>query len=113
MIDRAHDRPQGPGQSVLVGLDRFEWSMEDTVAFEGALDTIGMVIACYSERIAEERRRPVPDDAAIERWAQARAETSAARRSLRPADRAEVDRTRHRYGRLYRELTASTESAGG
>jgi hypothetical protein len=106
------DGPDLPPESVLAGVRPFEWSLEDSVAFEGALDTIGMVIARYSGRIAEERRRAVPNTTTSDLWERARNEASEARRSLRPDDRSEIDRVRQKYDHLYQQLRQTNGPTG-
>jgi hypothetical protein len=111
MTNGTRDEPDPPPESVLAGAGPFEWSLQDSVAFEGALDTIGMVIACCTWRITEESRQPRPDAAAIGRWEQAQAEAATAQHALRPTDRDEIDRVRREYGLLYRQ-PRPTEPAG-
>jgi hypothetical protein len=100
-----------PEFSVVAGLEPFAWSQDDAVAYEVALDTIGMVIACYSDLIAAERSRPRPDLGAVEAWRSARTTAAAAQSGLAPDDRAAIDATIREYGAAYRSLTAEVSAS--
>lgn len=100
-----------PEFSVVAGLEPFTWSQDDAVAYEVALDTIGMVIACYSDLIAAERSRPRPDLSAVEAWRSARTTAAAAQSGLAPDDRGAIDATIREYGAAYRGLTAEVSAS--
>jgi hypothetical protein len=77
------------------------------VRYEVAIDTIGMVIAAYTARIAEQERSAAPDQASIERWNQDQDRCVAARNELSIEDPQAIDRVISEYGALLRDLRAS------
>ena len=75
----------------------YEWSDQESVDYEAALEAINGLVGAYSARITTERAKPTPDLEAIARWRDERAACADARRELRPTDHDEVARVRRDY----------------
>jgi hypothetical protein len=75
-----------PEESVLGNLSTFDWSQENSVAFEVALDSLGRIVARYAALLAAERRKPNPDRAAIDAWRAGQMAESARQHALRLGD---------------------------
>ncbi|KUL73924.1 MULTISPECIES: hypothetical protein [unclassified Streptomyces] len=92
-----------PGPA-LQGMGAATWSTEDGTAFEVALEGINHVVGAYSRLIAEAR---AADDAERAQTLVAeRAQWSARRKSLTPADRPAVDAVTAESARLLQQLRA-------
>lgn len=91
-------------EPVLGELAPAEWSSQESVGYEVALEAINHVVGCYSALIAAERDRPAPDSAAIEQLQAARRRAAEQARGLDPADQAAVAEVRARYRALAAEL---------
>jgi hypothetical protein len=98
--------PEDETEPVLGALSPAEWSSQESVGYEVALEAINEVVGCYSALIAAERHRPDPDSAAIDRWKAARRRAAEQARALDPADHAAVAAARASYRALARELSA-------
>lgn len=90
-----------PG-SALQNMGTATWSAEDGTAYEVALEGINHVVGAYSRLIAEAETAVATERAETlsaeqRRWA-------ARRKSLTPADRAEVDAVTAECARLLAEL---------
>ena len=96
--------------SVVAGLEPFAWSQDDAVAYEVAVDTIGMVIACYSGLIASEERRAIPDQDQLQVWENAITRATADEQNLSVRDRAGVDRATAAYAGELRRLSQPADA---
>lgn len=74
------------------------------VDYEVACDVIGAIIAHYSEILAIERAKPVPDDAEVERIKAAKRALNTERAALGPRDAVAIKAVTEKYGPLAREL---------
>ncbi|AVZ70980.1 hypothetical protein SLUN_00575 [Streptomyces lunaelactis] len=74
-------------------------------SYEGALETVGRVLAWYNEQILKERRAPVPDEDRLERLQAERQACAADKRALEDAGPEEVSRIAADYDARFRELT--------
>jgi hypothetical protein len=89
------DRPSDA--SVLEGLQPFQWSSIEAVAYEAAIEAINGVVGAYSARIAVEETKPDPDAEAIARWESAQAECARRREELDPTDHETIAEVRRSY----------------
>lgn len=93
-----------PAESVLASVHPFDWSDDEAVAYEVALDTITLVVAQYTRLITRERAASEPVRDALEIWEAARGRCIQARRDLRSTDRAAVAEATQTYGALLRSM---------
>ncbi len=89
--------------SVLAGLEPFEWSNDRSVAYEVAIEVIGQAMACYTALIDREQRGANRDEL-IQAWEAAQTECSRLRRELDFFDDAAVERARTDYAALVKRL---------
>jgi len=89
--------------SVLAGLQPFEWSDEQSVTYEVAIEIIGQALGCYTALIDRERRGENRAEL-IEEWSAAQAECARQQQKLDFFDPAEVVRVRDEYAALVRRL---------
>lgn len=85
----------------------YEWSSQESVNYEAALEAINELIGAYSARIAREEAKVTPDLAAVASW---EAETDAcvqAQRNLDPTQHDDVARIRRDYPIQVRAVRAS------
>lgn len=132
--DAARRLREATAGTVAGGLEPFVWDQDAAIAYEVAVDTIGLVIAAYSGLIAAEERRQAPDPARLQEWEEAItratreeqalavqdrprrdrrqqiARATADRRALIGADRTEVERVSAAYAAEYRRLRQSTDA---
>jgi hypothetical protein len=90
-----------PG-SVLQNMGTATWSSEDGTAYEVALEGINHVVGAYSRLIGEAEAADATERAEALTAEQGR--WAARRRTLTPADRAEVDAVTAECARLLTEL---------
>lgn len=76
------------------------------VRYEVALDVLGAIIAHYSEVIAAERDKPVPDEAIIAQAQQAKDGLRTLRDELDPNADEAIERVIEQYARQARDLYA-------
>ncbi|MFJ8162137.1 hypothetical protein ACIRBY_14560 [Streptomyces sp. NPDC096136] len=85
-------------------LEPYEWSNEETAAYEAAIEAVNGAVGAYSARIATEEAAPEPDPAVIARAHAARNRLAREREKLRPNDREQIAAARRHYARLAREI---------
>jgi hypothetical protein len=96
-----------PGDNSIIGSMRpYEWSSEDAVAYEVAIEAINGAIGAYTARIAAEKAKPEPDAAAIERWQAGQTECVRLRRQLDPDNQAQIAEARRHFTALADEVRA-------
>lgn len=78
-------------------LTSFEWSSQEAVAYEAAVEAINEVRALYTGLIAREQTTAQPDEQRIAAWTRERSACAQVTRSLDPADRAQVATVRRDY----------------
>lgn len=106
----AHNQGQQP-LSVLDQLGSFEWSTQESVAYEAAVEAINGAVGAYTAQLAAEQRKADPDQAKLDAWRRGRRECEAARRSLDPADHEHVAQARRRYAELAAQLRGGGHAA--
>lgn len=74
------------------------------VKYEVACDVIGAIIAHYSEAIAIERSKPLPDQAAIGQAQKEKAALRALRDDLNPRDEDAIKRVLEHYSPIAHKL---------
>lgn len=79
------------------------WTQDEAIAFEVARETINHVMSIYTAQIADERRKPVPDETKIAALSARRSELHRERTALRLKDHAEVARVSEEYGAFVRD----------
>lgn len=112
-FDSKGDRPQPAGgsgaspsdESILAGLGEADWSQDDAVAYEVALDIVNEIIGAYSGLIGREEASPSPDATRIAAWRQAKLAWARRRNDLSPADPQTVQAVRLEGADLLRTLS--------
>jgi hypothetical protein len=79
------------------------WTQDEAIAFEVAREAINHVMSIYTTQIADERRKPVPDEAKIAALSARRSELHRERTDLRLKDQAKIARVRQEYGAFVRD----------
>ncbi|WP_322754474.1 hypothetical protein [Frankia sp. Cas3] len=79
-----------PESSRLRNLRISEWSLEESINFEVAVDALNQVVAQLSALIAAEREKSGPDARSVETWLSERQRIAEIRRSLRVDDPEQV-----------------------
>jgi hypothetical protein len=92
---------------VVERMKPYDWSDQESVGYEAALEAINGLVGAYSARITAERAKPTPDLEAIARWRDERAACADVRRALSPTDHDEVARVRRDYPLRARSVLAS------
>jgi hypothetical protein len=98
-----HDSEQEPF-SVLDELQSFDWSSQESVAYEAAIEAINAAVGAYTARIAAEETKPQPDGGVIAAWHDGLINCTAQRRQLDPADHGQIAEVRRRFSELAREI---------
>lgn len=88
MSDERDEQPE----SVLSGLQPFEWSDEQSVSYEVALELVSQVVGGFEALINREQGKASPDDELIRDWNAAEDRFLARRKSLRLNDNDEIRR---------------------
>jgi hypothetical protein len=101
--DAARLRAASTG-SIAAALEPFDWDQDDAIAYEVAVDTIGLVVAAHSGLLASEGRRPAPDPARQQKTRDAIARATADRKALVGADQAQVHQVTAMYAAELRRL---------
>lgn len=99
----AEDQDRQPF-SVFDRLGSVEWSTQESVAFEAAIEAINGAVGAYTARITTEQAESHPDLQMIEHWRRERRGCEAARRALNPADHEHIAHTRRHYAQLTERL---------
>ncbi|MFI8515437.1 hypothetical protein ACIGHB_30340 [Streptomyces sp. NPDC085460] len=96
------------GISVTHALEPYDWSNEETAAYEAAIEAVNGAVGAYSAHIAAEEAKPHPDQAVIEEARAARTRLAREREELRSSDREQIASARQNYARLAREVREGT-----
>lgn len=89
---------------VVDGLRSFDWSSEESVGYEAALEAINEVRALCTGLIEAEQATADPDEQRIVTWQQERAECAALTRRLDPTAHDQVEAVRRDYAARAAEL---------
>ncbi|MFD7554794.1 MULTISPECIES: hypothetical protein [unclassified Streptomyces] len=92
------------GISITHELDAYEWSNEETAAYEAAIEAVNGAVGAYSALIAAEEAKVEPDPEAIQAARAAQTRLAREREALRPSDREQIAAARARYAELAREV---------
>lgn len=92
------------GISITHALEEYEWSNEETAAYEAAIEAVNGAVGAYSARIAAEKAQPHPDQQVIRGARAAQARLAREREELRSTDREQIAAARQRYTQLAREV---------
>ncbi|MEU6010690.1 hypothetical protein [Streptomyces sp. NPDC047453] len=94
------------GISITGQLDPYEWSNEETAAYEAAIEAINGAVGAYSAVIAAEEAKPSPDPDVIQAARAAQSQLARAREGLRSSDLEQIAAARAHYAQLARETLA-------
>ncbi|MFJ2905577.1 hypothetical protein [Streptomyces sp. NPDC087212] len=97
------------GISVTGQLDPYEWSNEETAAYEAAIEAANGAVGAYSALIASEEAKPDPDRTAIEAARAAQSRLARDREGLRSADPEQIAAARVSFAQLARDVMAGIE----
>lgn len=78
------------------------WTQDEAIAFEVARDAINHVMSIYTSEIADEERKPHPDQALLARLDARQSELHRERVRLRLKDHAEIARVQRVYSAFVR-----------
>lgn len=94
------------GIPIIDQLGPYEWSNEETAAYEAAIEAVNGAVGAYSALIAAEEGKPTPDQGVIEQARAAQTRLARNRECLRSTDRDQITAARAHYARLAREVLA-------
>ncbi|MFB6613552.1 hypothetical protein ACFCV9_04935 [Streptomyces sp. NPDC056367] len=92
------------GISITHQLQPYDWSNEETAAYEAAIEAVNGAVGVYSALIAAEEAKPNPDQGVLDDARAAQARLAREREALRSEDREQIAAARQRYTRLAREV---------
>jgi hypothetical protein len=95
--------------SVTDELQPYEWSNEETAAYEAAIEAVNGAVGAYSARIAAEEAKENPDQEVIEAARSAQASLAREREQLRSTEPEQIAEARRRYAQLARAVREGTE----
>ncbi|WP_405869930.1 hypothetical protein OHB11_00730 [Streptomyces zaomyceticus] len=90
----------GNGISITHALEPYDWSNEETAAYEAVNGAVG----AYSARISAEEAKPQPDQQIIQDARAAQTRLAREREGLRSGDREQIAAARQHYAQLAREV---------
>lgn len=96
--------PARAGIAVTHELEPYEWSNEETAAYEAAIEAVNGAVGAYSALIAAEEAKPQPDAAVIAEARAGQARLAREREQLRSTDHAQIAEARQHYAQLAREV---------
>ncbi|WP_329453228.1 hypothetical protein OG894_42325 (plasmid) [Streptomyces sp. NBC_01724] len=88
------------GISITHQLEPYEWSNEETAAYEAAIEAVNGTVGAYSALIAAEEAKPEPDVAVIEDARAAQTRLAREREALRSGEREQIAAARQHYAQL-------------
>ncbi|MFF9070553.1 hypothetical protein ACF09E_34925 [Streptomyces sp. NPDC014891] len=94
----------GNGISITHALEPYDWSNEETAAYEAAIEAVNGAVGAYSARIATEEAKPHPDQQVILDARTAQSRLAREREQLRSSDRDQIAAARQRYAQLARDV---------
>ncbi|WP_052713800.1 hypothetical protein [Streptomyces katrae] len=89
---------------MIASITGFQWSSEESVAYEAAIEAINGAVGAYTARIHAERSKAAPDGELVGLWRERRGELAKVREQLDPADHEQIAEVRRRYAALTRQL---------
>ncbi|AZM93735.1 hypothetical protein [Streptomyces sp. W1SF4] len=104
MSDADADADAENGISVTHQLEPYDWSGEETAAYEAAVEAVNGAVGAYSALIAAEEGKAEPDQGVIGRAHAAQFRLAREREGLRPGDPHQIATARRHYARLAREV---------
>lgn len=96
------NRSENP--SVTDQLQPYEWSNEETAAYEAAIEAVNGAVGAYSARIAAEKAKENPDPEVIAAARAAQTALAREREQLRSTDQRQIAEARRRYAQLARDV---------
>ncbi|MGW5343400.1 hypothetical protein [Streptomyces sp. HUAS TT3] len=96
--------PTPSEEPVSASFSGFEWSSEESVAYEAAIEAINGAVGAYTARIHTESGKPSPDADLIGQWRDRRGELARVRERLDPSDHERIAEVRRYYADLARQL---------
>ncbi|WP_309031541.1 hypothetical protein [Streptomyces alfalfae] len=96
------------GISITHQLEPYEWSNEETAAYEAAIEAVNGAVGAYSARIAAEEAEPNPDPEVIREARAAQTRLAREREELRSTNREQIAAARQRYAQLARDVREGT-----
>ncbi|MEU3408840.1 hypothetical protein ABZ766_33510 [Streptomyces sp. NPDC006670] len=91
-------------EPVIASISGFQWSTEEAVAYEAAIEAINGAVGASTARIHAESSKASPDGELIGQWRERRGELAKVRERLDAADHEQIAGVRHRYAALARQL---------
>jgi hypothetical protein len=101
------------GISITDQLDPYEWSDEETAAYEAATEAVNGAVGAYNALIAAEEAKDEPDQAVVAEARAAQARLAREREALRSADREQITAARAHYAQLARDVLAVPHDRSG
>jgi hypothetical protein len=101
-----HRPAPNSGVSVSHELEPYEWSNEETAAYEAAIEAINGAVGAYSALIAAQEGKAEPNQTVIAAARAAQSRLAEERERLRSTDRQQIAEVRSRYAQLAREILA-------
>lgn len=92
------------GISITDHLDPYEWSNEETAAYEAAIEAVNGAVGAYSALLAAEEAKAQPDPAVIAEARAARSRLAREREGLRSTDHQQIAAARASYAQLARDV---------
>ncbi|MEU5811722.1 hypothetical protein [Streptomyces sp. NPDC047718] len=96
--------PTPSEEPVIASISGFEWSSEESVAYEAAIEAINGAVGAYSARIHAEQGKESPDSSLLARLLEEQGQCARAREQLVPTDHAQIAEARTHYADLARRL---------
>ncbi len=91
-------------EPVIASISGFQWSSEESVAYEAAIEAINGAVGAYTARIHAETSKASPDGELVGQWRERRGELAKVREGLDPSDHEQIAEVRRRYAGLARQL---------
>ncbi|MFV0131654.1 hypothetical protein ACLGI4_28855 [Streptomyces sp. HMX112] len=92
------------GISITHQLEPYQWSNEETAAYEAAIEAVNGAVGAYSALIAAEEGKPEPDPSVIQHALDEQSRLTREREGLRSRDHAQIAAARARYAQLARDV---------
>lgn len=92
------------GISVTHQLQSYDWSNEETAAYEAAIEAVNGAVGAYSALIAAEEAKPERDQGVIDNALAAQSRAAREREALRSENREQIAAARQYYAQLAREV---------
>ncbi|MFD0358166.1 hypothetical protein ACFVHW_31195 [Streptomyces sp. NPDC127110] len=92
------------GVSLTHQLEPYDWSSEETAAYEAAIEAVNGAVGAYSALIAAEEGKAEPDQGVIERARPSQFRLSREREGLRPGGPEQISAARRHYARFAGEV---------